>query len=391
MRIAILALTPLARDARVMRTAGALKAAGHDVVVIGREPLPTDAAVRFRPLPELKSEVRQRLELVLTQGPATLVPPVASLLYWTGADRTRMLQYALQEKPDVVVSNDWITLPVAARIKRASGARIIYDSHEFAIREHVQNWKWRIIARAAVQHIESRHIGNADRVMTVSDGIADALQTLYSLPDRPTVIRNLPKFQDVPPRPPAPRRRILFHGVIRPERGLEELIDSVPRWTFDGEIVIRGYGSAAYIAGLRERATSLGVADQLAIAPAVSPAELVEQAADADIGYLALPPTTEQYEFALPNKLFEYLMAGLAVLATPRLEMRRIVEAADCGVLADLAPERLADALNGIGTGQLKQMKAAARAAARRLNWDEEQKSLVALVDGLAADARRVR
>jgi glycogen(starch) synthase len=389
MRVAILAVTPLARDARVMRTAGALQAAGHDVVVIGRAPLPTDAAVRFRPLPELKSEARQRLELVLTQGPATLLPPLASPLYWAGADRARMLHYALQEKPDVVVSNDWITLPVATRIKRATGARIVYDSHEFAVREHVQNWKWRIIARAAVQHIERHHIGSADRVMTVSDGIADALQALYTLPERPTVIRNLPQFQDVPPRPRGLRRRILFHGVIRPERGLEELIDSIPRWRFDGEIIIRGYGSAAYIAGLRDRAAALGAADRLVIAPAVSPAELVEQAADADIGYLALPPTTEQYEFALPNKLFEYMMAGLAVLATPRLEMRRIVEATGSGVLADLTPEKLADALNGIGVEQLDQMREAGRAAARRLNWDEEQKSLVALVDGLANAAGR--
>lgn len=389
MRIAILALTPLARDARVMRAADTLKTAGHDVVVIGRAPLPTDSAVRFRPLPELTNEARQRLELVLTQAPATLIPPIASPLYWAGADRARMLRYALDEKPDIVVCNDWITLPIGTRIKRAIGARIVYDSHEFAIREHVQNWKWRIIARAAVEHIEARHIGRADRVMTVSDGIADALETLYSLPERPSVIRNLPQFQDVPRRPRGQRRRILFHGVIRPERGLEELIDSAPLWTFDGEIVIRGYGSAAYIAGLRERAAALGIADRLVIAPAVSPAELVAQAADADLGYLALPPTTEQYEFALPNKLFEYMMAGLAVLATPRLEMKKIIEAAGCGVLADLEPVRLAAALNDIDAWQLERMQEAARTAAQRLNWDEERKSLVALFDGLARDRGR--
>ena len=69
----------------------------------------------------------------------------------------------------------------------------------------------------------------------------------------------------------------------------------MPWWIFDGRVVIRGFGQNAYLAGLRKRAQARGVANRVSFAPRVSPEDLIMEAAAADIGYLALPGTTEHY------------------------------------------------------------------------------------------------
>ena len=210
MRIAILALTPVSRDARVMRSAHALAGAGHEVVVIGREPLPEGAAFTCVGLPPVRGGAAQRLELVATQAPATLWHATAHPLYWLPAARRRLLAAALQVRPDAILCNDWITLPIGAAVKRRTGAALIYDSHEYAAKEHIQNWQWRVVSRSAVVAIERRHIGEADLVITVSEGIADGLRRDHGLAVRPTVIRNVPEYVPVDFRLPNPRRQVLF-------------------------------------------------------------------------------------------------------------------------------------------------------------------------------------
>jgi glycosyltransferase involved in cell wall biosynthesis len=227
-----------------------------------------------------------------------------------------------------------------------------------------------------------------DLVLTVSEGIAQSLRSLYGLTQKPIVIRNLPSYQDIVFREIEPPLTVLFHGLIRQERGLEELIDSMPDWRFCGRFVIRGYGQDGYLASLRERARMRGVAERVVFAPRVSPEELISQAASADIGYLALPGTTEHYEFALPNKLFEYMMAGLPVLATPRVEMAAMLSSARCGFITELDPRSLAKALNEVKLDDLNRMREAALAAAKTLNWEHERSRLTTAIASLAPSVR---
>jgi glycosyltransferase involved in cell wall biosynthesis len=383
MRIASLVFAPLAQDARVQRTAQALAEAGHEVMVVARPPMPPAAPYACHALAALPGGFEQRLGLVATQAPATLVPALAEPLYWLPGTRRAALAAALAFRPHIVICNDWNTLPIGAALRRRAGAKIVYDSHELATREHIQNWKWRLVSHRAVREIERAHIGAADLVMAVSEGIADTLRTLYGLPEKPLVIRNLPRYRATPFRESRPPLRVLFHGLIRQERGLEELIASMPSWSFEGGVTIRGYGNAGYLSELRGLAERYGVGARVTFAPPVAPDELVAQAATADIGYLVLPRTTEQYEFALPNKLFEYLMAGLPVLAGRSAEIVALLRATGTGFQADLEPASIAAALNGLTLDRLHAMRRAALAAAETLNWKHEKDRLVTAVASL--------
>ena len=228
MRIASLVFAPLAEDARVRRTAEALGEVGHEVLVVARPPFPAQGAYRCHELPALPPPALQRLALVATQAPVTLLPGLAPTLYWLPPLRRAALRAALEFGPDIVICNDWNTLPVGAAINRRSRAKLVYDAHELATREHIQNWKWRLVSHRAVREIEMRNMPFVDLVITVSEGIAQSLHSLYDLTQKPIVIRNLPAYQEIPFREIKPPLTVLFHGLIRHERGLEELIDSMP-------------------------------------------------------------------------------------------------------------------------------------------------------------------
>jgi hypothetical protein len=159
----------------------------------------------------------------------------------------------------------------------------------------------------------------------VSEGIAKRLRDLYSLPRLPAVIRNTPVFESAHFRPTAAPIRVLYHGIVTPGRGLEATIDSVAGWRPEFNLTLRGPGEAHYLDELRRRIGERGLADRIVLAPPVPMTALVREAAEFDLGFFALPKSSRHNEFALPNKFFEYVMAGLALCVSDLPEMARLI------------------------------------------------------------------
>ena len=86
---------------------------------------------------------------------------------------------------------------------------------------------------------------------------------------------------------------------------------------------------------MREQALPLG--ERAIIHPFVHPTDLPDFTVGADLGACLIEPLTESLRLSLPNKLFEYLNAGVPVLASPLPEIQRSVQAFDVGTLADPA------------------------------------------------------
>lgn len=217
-------------------------------------------------------------------------------------------------------------------------------------------------------------------VSCVSDGIADRLVDAYRLPERPLVIRNLPKYSETPWRARSSRApiRMLYHGVVAPGRGLEAAIASAAHWRTGIELSIRGPAEPGYLATLRDLVLASGVSDRIAFLPPVPMTELVAAARAFDVGFFALAGDTEQNRYVLPNKLFEYVMAGLALCVSDLPEMARVLRAFDLGVLiADLEPRSIAAAVNGLDDESLERYRRNALTAARELCWEREAEGLV--------------
>jgi len=383
MRIAIVAFHPLASDSRVLRTARALHAAGHGVLLVGHGPAPEGVSCDVALLPDPPSPFRVRAGLVLRQAPATLVRASAMPLYWMNAARRRAREILNAHRPDIVHANDWNTLPLALEAKARWGAKIVYDTHEMAVAEYEHSLKWRLAALRHVGAIEAQGIARADAVITVSPGIARALPQMYPGLRSPVVVRNVPDAAPAPFHPTGETVTALFHGLLRNNRGLEPILASMPAWPEAFRLILRGPCAPAYRAALEGQAAAHGVARRVVFEPPVAPEQVVPHAAQADLGLCILPDTSRHNRYALPNKLFEYLVAGLGVVVSPLPDMAEIVESTGCGVMAGAEPAAIAAAIGSLDRPGIDRLKRQALAAARTLNWAQESRKLVEVYEML--------
>jgi glycosyltransferase involved in cell wall biosynthesis len=284
----------------------------------------------------------------------------------------------------VWLANDWNMLPIAARLAADKGSIYVYDTHEFATEEYAEKWRWRLLHKPLVCAVERRFIGGAAVVSAVSAGIAERLDIMYRLSRSTLVIRNTPQSESFGFRPTGERVRVLYHGIIVPGRGLEEAIDSVAGWRPEFELTIRGPENPGYSDRLRQLICDRGLQSRVHLVPPVPMTELIRQAAAFDIGFFALPGHSRHNEFALPNKFFEYIMAGLALCISDLPEMARLVKQYRLGVLIpELTPGAIVQAVNRLDRAQIDWHKRNALAAAHELSWERESERLTAAYNAL--------
>ena len=312
-------------------------------------------------------------------------PSRAEAVYWSmNALHGELLNLALQWPADLWIANDWNTLPIAAHLALLSGGAYAYDTHEMAYDEHAESLAWTLLQRPPVFAVEHKYIGGAKAVTAVSEGISARLQSLHGLQVRPTTIRNTPLYQQTPFRPAAEQVRVLYHGIIVPGRGIEACIRSVASWQPRFDLTLRGPMTADYRAVLEAEIAAADVGGRVHLAPPVPMRELVAEAAAFDIGLFALPGHSKHNVYALPNKLFEYAMAGLALCVSDMPEMKSTVEGHDMGVVfRGTAPAAIAAAINGLSRERIDACKRGALVAARSLCWENEQVRMVALYAGV--------
>jgi glycosyltransferase involved in cell wall biosynthesis len=386
-RVAVLSFSRIARDRRVLRQCAALADRGELAAVIGFANTGDRIDYPFESLPAPRPTTLHRLSTVTRQIPARLGIWAAEAGFWAASRHRWALACLRRLRPSRVVANDWPARVVASAYKRAArDVRIHYDSHEFAALEFDEQRWWRVVYKPFVQKLEAAHIGAADAVSTVGPRLAEALRVHHRLAERPAVIRSIPDRIALEPRPAAWPLRLLYHGHVVHHRGLEALIDSMQFWNIPHHLTIRGDGDPGYVATLQQRAAALGAAARIGFEPAVAPDDVVPRAAvGADVGVFCPPLDTPQRQFTLPNKLFEYIGAGLAVLVSPGADLRALVEAHGVGVVAaDAGPDAVAAAVNGLDPAKVERFRAAARDAAHVLCWEAECKVFEDLHDRLA-------
>jgi glycosyltransferase involved in cell wall biosynthesis len=173
---------------------------------------------------------------------------------------------------------------------------------------------------------------------------------------------------------------VLYQGLYFPYRGLEQLIESA-RYLERGRIVLRGYGY--WEPHLRSLVQHWSLQERVEFAAPVPMTELVKAAAEADVGVAPFLPVCLNTRFCLPNKLFEYMMAGLAIVGSDLPEMRRIIVGHELGgVFNPEHPREIARVLNDVLADDARLARAQSHAlywAKTRYNWEVESQNLLAV------------
>lgn len=385
--VVCLSFSPIRRDGRVLRQAAAL-AVDHDVTVVGYGD-ESDAGAdlgggaRFSPLPIPKNGPAPhrggtlRLLVFGRVWPSRAYPA----WYWRHPHFEAAVPVVTGLRPDLIVANDWTALPVAFRAAEASGSRVIADLHEFGPRQNEQHRFWRWFVGPAIRWLLERDLPRTAAVITVGDALAKAYAAEFGV--HPSVVHNAPEAVPLPPphATATDRVRVVCHGVAAPERAIEGLIEVValaePRFILDLMLVPTDRSYMAHLEALAARLAP----DRIRFVPPVTPAQIVTALASYDIGLYVLPPSNFNTMHALPNKLFEFIAAGLAVCIGPSPAMAEIVERTRCGIVADaFTPERVVVSLNAQSAADIDRYKANARIAARSLNAAHEAATLRSVV-----------
>jgi glycosyltransferase involved in cell wall biosynthesis len=209
----------------------------------------------------------------------------------------------------------------------------------------------------------------------VNEFIATELATRYSLKRVPQVVYNCPRRSLLKSYKRRTSLKIaLYQGLYAPQRGLENLVKAADYLLPDIRLVLRGYG----VIEQELRSLSTGRKNVRFDTP-VKMSELVSAASRADVGLIPYLPTNLCNYLASPNKLFEYIQAGLPVVASDIPFMRKLILENDIGMLFDARdPRSMADAINRSTRSRvIRRQRANVASVATRYNWEIESEKLL--------------
>lgn len=387
-RICLISFSPIARDARVLRQIGFL-APHYDLVVIGHGAPPRDLVdrpgLRWVEVAEPESTDRRRLaNLGLLLHIGRLWPGFYHRWYLSHNHFADAWHKAAGLRCDAVHANDWNALPLAAAIARSNRCPLIFDAHEYSPLEYEEDAWWRWNYPQAITYTLRTYAPQVTASMTVCQEIADRYRAEYPLD--PIVVLNAPERTEVPDHTIDPAHiRLIHHGGAQRSRLLETMIEAVarcdPRFSLDFMLV----GDPAYVAELQALAERVAPG-RVRFREPVSPREIVPLIAQYDLGFYLMRPTSYNNSVALPNKLFDFIAAGLGVCIGPSPAMAALAEQHGFGAIApSFEAAAVADTLNRLDTAAIAELRRNARAAAGHLNAEAEMCKLVQLYHRLLA------
>lgn len=290
----------------------------------------------------------------------------------------------IHKKFDLVIANDIESLPWAFELY--PGAPVLFDAHEYAPRHFEDRQSWRIFFQAFNTYLCKKYIPKVAAMTTVGKGLADEYEKNFNV--KPTVITNANWYYAIQPSPVTEKIRMIHHGGSTPSRKLELMIEMMKqlddRFELDLMLIVPPSASGK-TRGYIDYLKSLASGDQrIRFLPAIKSSEIVPFINPYDIGVFLLPPVNFNYANTLPNKLFDFIQARLAIAIGPTPEMAEIVNKYDIGVVAeDFTPEALAAKLRSITPERLSQLKKNTRVAAEELAAETNQRQLQNLLKTL--------
>lgn len=300
--------------------------------------------------------------------------------YWLKAKKL-----AESLKADIYHAHDLNTLIPAYWAAKKTNAKTVYDSHELFTEIQI----WGRIERYFYRKLEAFIIKRVDKVITINNSIAGELVKRYHI-EYPKVIVNCPPplkhgeanaYDSVLRNAagiPLDKRLVLYQGGFTQYRGLEELIEAFTYLDESFCLVFMGYGKIRN--ELEVIVYSKGLNNRIKFLPAVPQIELLKYTSSADLGVIPYKPVSLNNYYTLPNKLFEYINAGIPIIASDLPELRRIIKGYDIGYLFDpYKSESIADAIKYVFSDKERYaaIKANTSKAAGEYNWNKESKKLL--------------
>ena len=287
---------------------------------------------------------------------------------------------------DVVVAADLETLPAAVALGEEYGASLLYDAHEFWPHSIAEFRDWEIEFWSA---LERRLAPHADLRVTVSPQLADIMSREYgceflTLPNCAAKGSGVLVDVEAALRRQAARAEVdfLFLGGFAAGRGIEDLIAGWRHVEKPARLLLQGPDSP-FKAEMMELARREGLLDSgVAFPPPVETADLVNAARQADVGIIPYAPSCLNNRYCSPNKLSQYMAAGLPILCNDTEFVKSVVVGNEIGICVDFRDHRaLARAIDDLAASKqaiAEMSRRSQRLFQDKFNWEVASRDLYA-------------
>ena len=218
-------------------------------------------------------------------------------------------------------------------------------------------------------------------MMTVCQSIADAYEKDTGI--KPEILTNAPYYENIQPRLSSSNSqiiRLIHHGGATTSRKLERMIQMMDYLDDRFELnLMLVESSRGYLKYLKKIANSKR---NIRFCKPVKMLEIAQELNQYDIGIYILEPNSFNIKYALPNKLFEFIQARLAIAIAPSPEMKKIVNEYHLGIVAnDFSPQSLANRLMELDFEKINFHKRKSNEIAHIMSAENNKKILLNIVD----------
>lgn len=296
-----------------------------------------------------------------------------------GAIIFRMIKEGYLQHADIYHSNDLNTLPqgIACAKLRLKPRKLIYDSHEVQTsRTGYQPERIKTIEKFLLHFVDEMMVENHTR--------AAHNEELYGF--YPKTLYNYSELYDIDDKPkihlheklglPKDEKILLYQGGLQAGRGLELLIEAMPKID-EGTLVFIGAGKLE--SRLKDMAASSVAADRIKFIPKVHFKELPSYTREAYLGFQVLQNICFNHYSASSNKLFEYIMAHVPVISCSFPEVAKVVNEEKIGIAVDSHNvDEIAQAVNRLTRDETLRntLSNNCRIAKFKYNWEVEKEKL---------------
>lgn len=362
-RAIVSVINDLSTDVRVDKICKTLIKCGYEVTLVGREKKDSNSLSE-------RTYKTHRMKLLFERE---------AIFY--AEFNLRLFLYLLFKPSNLLYSNDLDTLLPNFIISRLKKTPLVYDSHEYFT--GVPELENNNFAKKFWIFIEKTIFPKLNHIFTVNSSIASLYKQLYNKDVK--VLRNVPlksgfirekKRNEL--NLPENKKIIILQGAgINIDRGVEELIEAM-KYIENTILLIIGGGDV--IESLKAMVFEFHLNEKIMFINKLPYNEMMQYTANSDLGLTLDKNTNINYIYSLPNKLFDYILAGIPVLASNLPEVRKIVEEYKIGEIVESHnPIEIAIKINNLLNDKDKLNYYASNTilASQELCWENEENELI--------------
>lgn len=281
---------------------------------------------------------------------------------------------------DLIICHDLELLPYL--LKSGKRTNILFDAREYYPKHFENDRLWRLLQAPFQYYLCKNYLSKTTKCITVSQGLKDKYKNEFNVDM--DLFYSLPDYANLAPSNVGSKIKLVHHGKATPARKIENVILAMDTVGSEFVLDLILVGEKKYLKKLQKLASSR---NNVRVLNPVLFEKIIPTLNHYDVGIVFFPPSTFNLDHCMPNKLFEYLQARLAVVSAPLHDLKHFIEKENIGCVArSFEPESLSECINSLSQKNIPAYKNKANILATKYNKSLNDKLLHNILEEFKLD-----